>query len=148
MEFNIGERVRIKDYYDMPEEARNKRYGEVSGKEGAIVDKLYSEAKGCTVYKIHIDGYDRPSKCDFIEGSFDLVVGGGEAEYTYEFEYLENLVVARLYEITDGKKVEIGKGHGHIFHDGAYGVAQAASYALKKICDDLNGGSLKSFRNQ
>lgn len=144
MEFNIGERVKIKSYWDIPEEARNKGIAKVTNTEGEIVDKLYSEAKGCTVYRIHLDGYDRPSKCDFVEGSFDLVGGG---EYFYEFEYLENLVVARLYEIKDGEKVEIAKGHGHIFHDGAYGIAQAASYALKRICEDLNGGSLKSWKN-
>ena len=35
--------------------------------------------------------------------------------YRYEFEYLENLVVARLYEIDeDDNETEIGRGHGHI----------------------------------
>lgn len=146
MEFNIGDRVRIKAYDEIPEEGRNRRFGLVAGCEGEIVDKMWSEARGCNVYRIHLDGYDRPSKFDFLEGSFDLVVEE-EVEYFHEFEYLENLVVARLYEITDGKRVEIAKGHGHIFHDGAYGVAQAASYALKRICDDLNGGSLRVYKN-
>lgn len=145
MEFNIGERVRIKSYLDIPEEVRNKGMAKVAGEEGEIVDKLYSEAKGCTVYKVHLDGYDRPSHCEFIEGCFDLV--GGGAEYDYEFEYLENLVVARLYEVVDGEKTEIAKGHGHIFHDGVYGIAQASSYALKKICENLGGGSFKTWKN-
>ena len=146
MEFNIGERVRIKAYDEMPEEGRNKRMGMLAGLEGKIVDKMYSEAKGCTVYKIHLDDFDRPSKCDFSEGLLEFIEG--KAEYAYEFEYLENLVVARLYEIVDGDlKKEIAKGHGHIFHDDAYGVAQAASYALKRICDKLNGGSLRSYKN-
>lgn len=147
MEFKIGERVKIKSYLDIPEEARNKGIAKVTDEEGEIVDKLYSEARGCTVYKIHLDGYDRPSKCEFVEGTFDIVEDV-EVEYTYEFEYLENLVVARLYEINVyGQKKEIAKGHGHIFHDGAYGVAQAASYALKRICEDLGGGSLKAYKN-
>jgi hypothetical protein len=145
MEFNIGERVRIKAYDEMPEEGKNKRMGMLSGYEGKIVDKMYSEAKGCTVYKIHLDDFDRPSKCDFIEGCMELI--GGKSEYTYEFDYLEKLVVARLYEIKDGEKVEIAKGHGHIFHDDAYGIAQAASYALKRICDNLNGGTLRAYKN-
>lgn len=145
MEFNIGERVRIKSYWDIPEEVRHKGFAKVTGEYGEIVDKLYSEVKGCTVYKIHLDGYERPSKCDFTEGTFDIV-GGSEAEYDYEFEYLENLVVARLYEIVDGEKVEIAKGHAHIFHDGVYGIAQAASYALKRIAMDLGGGSLKDYK--
>ena len=131
----------------MPEAVRNKGIAKVAGLEGEIVDKLYSEAQGCSVYKIHLDGYDRPSKCDFMEGMFDLVEEDN-VQYTYEFEYLENLVVARLYEIVDGNiKKFIAKGHGHIFHDGAYGIAQAASYALKRICEELGGGSLKSYKN-
>lgn len=146
MEFNIGERVRIRDYYDMPEAVRNKGIAKVAGLEGEIVDKLYSETKGCFVYKIHLDGYDRPSKGDFMEGMFDLVESD-KVQYTYEFEYLDNLVVARLYEIDGDTKKFIGKGHGHIFHDGAYGIAQAASYALKRICEELGGGSLKSWKN-
>lgn len=141
MEFNIGERVVVKDYDDIPEQGKTKRYWMFAGKEGEIVDKIYSEAKGITLYRVHFDGYDKPSVCNFLGCCFDLV--RDESEYTYEFEYLENLVVARLYEIKNGEKVEIAKGHGHIFHDGVYGVAQAASYALKRICDDLNGGSLK-----
>ena len=76
MEFNIGERVRIKAYDEIPEEAKNRRFGVFSGYEGEIVDKMYSEAKGCNVYRIHLDGFDRASKCDFMEGSFDLIGGG------------------------------------------------------------------------
>lgn len=147
MEFNIGERVRIKAYDEMPVEARNRRYGVVAGCEGEIVDKLYSEAKGCTVYTIHLDGCDRPSKCVFVDGSFDIIESK-DVEYSYEFEYLENLVVARLYEVNVyGEKTEIAKGHGHLIHDGAYGIAQAASYALKRIAENLGGGSLKSWKN-
>ena len=147
MEFNIGERVRIKAYDEIPDKSKNKRMGLLAGLEGEIVDKMYSEAKGLTVYKIHLDVFDRPSKCDFTEYCIELI-GDDETEYTYEFEYLENLVVARLYEIVDGNiKKEIAKGHGHIFHDGAYGIAQAASYALKRICNDLNGGTLKAYKN-
>ena len=145
MEFNIGERVRVIPYDEIPEQGRNRRLGMLAGCEGKIVDKMYSEAKEGYVYRIHLDGYDRPSRCDFLGDSLELVVEE-EVEYFHEFEYLEKLVVARLYKVEDGEMVEIAKGHGHIFHDGAYGVAQAASYALKRICDDLNGGSLKVWR--
>ena len=34
------------------------------------------------------------------------------------------------------------KGHAHLLHDGVVGYAQAASYALKKIYEKLNGGLL------
>lgn len=139
MEFNIGERVRIKSYDKLPEELKNRGVAKVAGEEGVIVDKLHSEQRGCIVYKIHLEGYERPSKAEFVEGSFDLIK---EVEYVYEFENLENLVVARLYEINCGVKTEVAKGHGHIFHEGVIGIAQASSYALKKIYEKINGGNL------
>lgn len=128
MEFNIGERVR-----------------NVYGNIGTIEDRMSSDKTGTCYYKVHFDGNTNASTCLYKGEDLELV--REEAEYTYEFEFLENLVVARLYEIVDGDiKKEIAKGHGHIIHDGAYGIAQAASYALKRICDNLNGGSLKTYK--
>lgn len=133
MEFNIGDKVRVRPFEKIPEEIRSRGLGKSAGREGEIVDVMYSNAKECNVYKIHFDGDTHISRTDFPEGSFDLVSDLAQATYTYEFEYLENLVVARLYEVTETSKTEIAKGHGHIFHDGVIGIAQAASYALKKI---------------
>ena len=56
-----------------------------------------------------------------------------------------NVVVARLYETKDGEEKEIAKGHGHIIHEGAIGIAQASSYALKRIYEDLNGGHMRRY---
>lgn len=142
MEFNIGDKVKVKDYDNMPLELRNKRYGLIAGKEGVVVDKLQSEAKGCTVYKVHLDGFDRESKCELSEGFLNLIE---EATYTYELEFEEKLAIARLYKVVNGKKTEVAKAHGHIFHEGVYGIAQAASYALKRICENLDGGSLRKY---
>lgn len=144
MEFNIGDRVKVKEYNDIPEGIKNKGFGKSAGKVGEIVDVMYSNANDYFIYRIKFDGYDRPSKTDFPEGTLDLISELDQATYTYEFEYLENVVVARLYEIKGDEKTEIGKGHGHIFHDGAFGIAQAASYALKKIAVALNGGHFES----
>jgi hypothetical protein len=105
---------------------------------------MSSDKTGKCYYKVQFDGNSGASSCLYKED--ELTAWGGQPEYIHEIEYLENLVVARLYEVKDGEKLEIAKGHGHIFHEGAYGVAQAASYALKRICDDLNGGSLKTYR--
>ena len=131
MEFKIGDRVKVISYEKLPEKIKSKGLARLAGRESEIVDVMYSNAKDCNVYKIHFDGFDRASNAVFPEGSFGLA---SEAPtYTYEFEYLENLVVARLYELREDSKTEIAKGHGHIFHDGVLGISQAASYALKKI---------------
>lgn len=139
MEFNIGDRVRVRQYDDIPEELRNRGLGKSAGRDGEIVDILWSNAKGAYVYRIHFDECEAPSRTDFVEGTFDLVSELEKAQYDYEFEYLENLVVARLYETKGDARKLIARGHGHIFHDGVYGIAQAASYALKKIYRFLEG---------
>ena len=139
MAFNIGDRVRVRQYDDIPEEFRNRGLGKSSGKDGEIVDILWSNAKNAYVYRIHFDGCDMPSRTDFVEGTFDLISELERAQYDYEFDYLENLVVASLYEIKGDARKLVARGHGHIFHDGVLGIAQAASYALKRIYKFLEG---------
>lgn len=140
MEFNINDRVRVRQYEDIPENLRNIGLGKSAGKDGEIVDILWSNAKEAYVYSILFDGCDTPSRTYFVEGTFDLISELEKAEYTYEFEYAENLVVARLYEIKGDTRKLVSRGHGHIFHNGVLGIAQAASYALKRIYKDLEGG--------
>lgn len=137
MEFNIGERVRIKHYDDLPEQMKNRGIARSCGKDGEIVDKLWSGAKGCTVYKILFDGTTRPSSIDFPAKAIDLISELCKKTYGYEFCYLDNVVVAKFYEIGEDYKTEIARGHGHIIHEGEVGIAQAASYALKKIHQKL-----------
>lgn len=139
MAFNITDRVRVKQYEDLPEEIRHRGLGKHAGKDGEIVDILWSNAKNCYVYRIQFDGCDAPSRTDFVEGTFALIADVEKATYTYEFDFAENLVSARLYEIKEDSKRLIARGHGHIFHEGAMGVAQAGSYALKKIYRHLMG---------
>lgn len=133
MKFNIGDKVRVKPYEKIPLDVRNRGLGKSAGREGEIADIVYSKANDCTLYKIHFDGDFYCSRTDFPEDAFDLVSDLEQPTYTYEFEFLDNVVVAKLYEVTEDSKIEIARGHGHIIHDGVVGVAQAASYALKKI---------------
>ena len=132
MEYRIGDRVRVKFYEDLPEEMKTKGISRIAGEEGEIIDILHSNKRGCTIYKLQLDKYEIPSRVDFIEGSFDLIVEE-PITYSYEFEMAENLVIARMYENRGDQKKMIARGHGHIFHDGAYGIAQAASFAMKRI---------------
>ena len=138
MEFKIGEKVRVKRYEDIPAESRHKGLGKHSLHEGEVVDILWSNQKDCNVYRIHFDGYDKVSNAFFECDALEHVPNKDRTTYTYEFEFLENLVVARFYEIKGDEKSEIAKGHGHIFHDGINGIAQASSYALKKIYEHIN----------
>ena len=138
MEFNIGDRVRVKNYEDIPEQMKNRGIARLCGKDGEIVDKLWSGAKSETIYRIYFDGADRTSSIDFPSKSIDLISELEKKSYQYEFDYLEKVVVARLYEVGEDYKTEIAKAHGHIIHEGAEGIAQAASYALKRIYQNIS----------
>lgn len=141
MEFMIGDRVRVKEYNDIPETHRAKALGRMCGEVGTIINKFYSEVDGSYAYKVQFDNYPRPSAKMWGEEHLALYVEC-PTEYLYEFDNLENMVVARLYEVTEDTKTEIARGHGHIMHEGALGIAQASSYALKKIYEKMNGGAL------
>lgn len=138
-ELSIGSKIRVKDYNDIPEEFRTKALGRLCGEIGTIDDIVYSMSLKCKLYVIKFDNYDVPSKKMWRDEMLEEVVEEDVVTYTFEFEFLENLVVARLYEVTGDTKTELEKGHGHIFHDGAVGIAQAASYAMKKLYYKLAG---------
>lgn len=50
------------------------------------------------------------------------------------------MVVVVIYEIRDGDEFEVCRGHGHIIHEGAEGVAQALAYASKRAFASIDSG--------
>ena len=89
----------------------------------------------------------------FYEVQYDTTGGGG----TFKEEYLapapkskdyrmqiqvdiaNNVVIATLLEVEDPNMRTIAKGHGHLIHEGELGIAQAASYACKRLYESLGG---------
>jgi hypothetical protein len=149
IEFNIGDRVRVKDYaeisdVDKAKSIKDKPYmwncgkARVAGEEGVIVDKLYSEAHSRFIYFLHLDGYEKASHAQFDGNSLELIPQE-TVTYLHEFDYLDNVVICRFYEVKGDTKTEIMRGHGHIIHEGALGIAQASAYALKKIWLKMEG---------
>lgn len=128
MEFNIRDRVQIVPYDELPAELKNKAIAKACGKEGEIIDRLYSEAEGGYIYKILLDGSRSVSTINFTEEMLEEVSGGGNIEIETIIE--KNLVIIRMYQ--DGE--EIRHHHAHIFNDGIAGIAQAVSYAAKRLC--------------
>ena len=152
-EFNIGDRVRVKDYTEISDTNKakaikdkpymwNQGKARLCGLEGVIVDKLYSEGHKRYIYFVHLDGYEKTSHAQFDGDSLELVVEE-PTTYTYEFDYLDNKVIARFYEVKGEQKTELCVGHRFIYEDGAIGIAQASAFALKKIWqkmeDEFNG---------
>lgn len=135
MSYNIGDRIQIKDYKDLPEGYKNKGRAKVCGKSGRVIDIL-TKSTGEKVYMVHLDGYKEHSKILY---SADCFLAEPQTEYKWEFEVLENVVVGIMYDVKGDQKTEIVRGHGHIIHEGVLGIAQAASYALKKAYEKLGG---------
>lgn len=138
---NINDRVRIKNFEDLPVEAQIQKVKNLAGQEAEIIDRLYSETAQAYFYALRLTGAKTIPSMFFPEAALELVEDE-PAEYHHEIEYLDNLVLVRFYETRDGKKTEIARGHGHIIHSGAAGIAQATSYAMRRIWDQLNGGGL------
>ena len=140
MEFKIGDRVQVKEYADIPEDIRNKSIARLSGHIGTVEDKLWSDYNECYVYSIRFDGSSRKSSFMWTEDYLDKHEEH-PTEYKYEIEVSDNVVIAYLYEIVGDTKTLVARGHGHIMHEGEIGIAQAGSYALKRLYLHVNGGS-------
>ena len=140
MELKIGDRVQVREYEEIPENLRTKGAASLCGEVGTVMDKLWSEGNDCYVYRVRFDGFNRISSKMWTAESLELFVEH-PTEYKYEFEMLDNVVVVVLYEVVGDTKKEVARGHGHIIHEGVIGIAQASSYALKRIYMDVNGGS-------
>lgn len=120
--FNIGDRV----------------FSNCYGKYGVIEDKMYSEKMCDFMYTIQFDD----SKVPFVKPlqEKDLEPICDNKEYRFEVFQAENVMVAVMYEIDGDTEREIKRYHGHIMHEGIIGIAQAASYAVKKIYIGMNDG--------
>lgn len=136
---NINDIVRIKNYDDLPAEEQTQKMKNLAGMEAEIIDRLYSETAQAYFYALRLTGAKTVPAMFFSETALELVEND-PAEYVHEIEYLDNLVLVRFYEVKGDKQTEIARGHGHIIHAGAAGVAQATSYAMRRIWNQLGGG--------
>lgn len=91
----------------------------------------------CCAYAVVVDG-----KGGMLFFEDELKPAPIEKEYSMDIkiDIAQNIVIATLYEdCGEAIKKPIKRGHGHIIHDGALGVAQAASYACRRMYESLGG---------
>lgn len=153
MAFNIGDRVRVKDYEEIADHLKVKSTGDdpslwscgksrCCGQKGEIVDIMYSTAYGKYIYRIRFDGQAERSRADFTDEALELL---NEDNVTYHFETdiaEDNVVIVIMYEDREDSSKEIGRGHGHVIHEGALGIAQATSYAMYRLYKRLEENNL------
>lgn len=128
MSFNIGEKVRER----------------ATGNGGTVTDKLFSEARGGFMYVVKPDDGGR----SFMRKEDELEDHRFTKEYSIETAIADGVVIGVIYEIDGDQKIEVCRGHGHIIHEGAEGIAQACSYAYKKAFESIDGGIYFKQRRQ
>ena len=121
MKFNIGDRVRVKDYEEIATSLKKRKTeddpsvwnagkAKCCGLTGEIVDAMYSNAYDKYIYRIHFDGQENRSRADFTEEALELLE---EESSTYRFETdiaEDNVVIVIMYEdYEDGTSKEIGR---------------------------------------
>ena len=125
LSFSINDKVIVKD--GLPYE----------GCIAEVVDILEGKHTGKIMCRVQFV----ETETEFLFDAIDLEKFEEKHEYRFDFFYDDNVVIVSMF---DGD-VLIERGHGHIIHSGADGIAQAASYAMKKLWAKMNdkGGDLR-----
>lgn len=119
--FKIGDRVKLVQYPHT---------------EGVVTEMYSNFATTNWMYEITTD-----NDVSFYrhEGDLELVPEKKDYSMTVSIDIASNVVIATLYEETENSKSPLAKGHGHMIHEGDLGIAQAASYACKRLYQSLGG---------
>ena len=128
MLYNIGDKIKVK----------------ATGEGGTVTDRMYSEARSTAMYIVKPEDGGR----SFMRREDELALPPIERVWSIETEVAEGVVIGVIYEVIDGQKFEICRGHGHIIHEGAEGIAQACSYAYKKALERIDTGIYFKDRRQ
>ena len=109
-----------------------------TNKSAVIEDVLYSNLKDDWMYIVKFDDSNAP----YVRAmGADELKPANPKTYRYEvFQAGDNVMAAVMYEIDGDIEREVDRQHGHIIHSGLIGVAQAASFAMKKIYTGMNDG--------
>jgi hypothetical protein len=116
--FKIGDRVAVSAY----------------SLEGEVTDAMHSMSTGWS-YSV------RCKQGDFFfrENDLELVSEKKDYSMTIQIDIANNVVIATLFEESGDIKSSLAKGHGHLIHEGELGIAQAASFACKRLYESLGG---------
>ena len=118
--FKIGDRVYAKNY---------------QGIEGTVADSMNSVITGWN----YIVEDDNGVEFHFREEALGLIPPKKDYSMDIKIDIANNVVIATLYESDGQMTLPIKKGHGHLIHEGALGIAQAARYACMRLYKSMGG---------
>ena len=136
---NIGDKVII----------THSTMAHATGKRATVIDRLYSEKENCNLFRVRLDGQKQSESNSYKESDLSAINEAVDQKdsFSVEVAFQDNLAIATLYKSNNGQKEVVEIGHGHVFYNGAVGIAQATSYACKKLLEKINGGSLTLENN-
>lgn len=76
MEFKIGDKIKVIPYEELPEKRKSKGVARACGREGVIIDKLYSSKENRYIYKVQLETFNAPSSIDFTDDMLRFAGGG------------------------------------------------------------------------
>lgn len=103
---------------------------------GKVTDVMYSSHKDQYTYEVT---NDQTAAELFGEDELQPVPEKKEYSMTIQIDIANNVLIASLFEKVGDDLVTLAKGHGHLIHEGELGIAQAASYACKRLYESLGG---------
>ena len=115
MEFQIGDRVKTDN-----------------GFKGAVQDKLFSDRSRGYIYFVEDDDVGSY----FEENELYPDEQESPTDYSFKVDIDDNRVYVRMYD-ADGN--EISNAFGYVVYEGAAGIAQAMSYAAKRLLMNIGG---------
>lgn len=122
--FKIGDRVKI-----IP----NEEYG-------IINDIMFSHRFKENLYEVRSEDDGDYFMGKFVADDLESAPMARDFSMDIKIDIVQNIVIATLYEdCGDSIKKPLRRGHGHIIHDGELGIAQAASYACRRLYESLGG---------
>lgn len=107
---------------------------------GKVTDVMYSASKDAYTYEVT---NEQTAAEMFSEDELQPVSKKKGYSMDIRIDVASNVVIATLYEETEDSWCPLAKGHGHMIHEGALGVAQAASFACKRLYESLGGTLVK-----
>ena len=125
VEVSVGTKFQIGDRVIIPSKAN---------KVGIVSDIWASMAKATVMYAVEneSDGY-----CGMYS-EHQLKLEPLPIDYTFEAHIDGNVAVATMIATQGDKTWIYARGHAHIIHDGAIGLAQAVSYASRRMFEALD----------
>lgn len=116
MAFKIGDRVKVSDWDGICE----------------ITDIMFSNKFQRNMYEVSPEGESKPPIGVYEE--FALKPVAPEKQFRFCVDIADNVVITTMEEqVGDDLYKVIARGHGHLIHDGEAGLAQAFSYAARRL---------------